>query len=312
MKRTIVPNAAPKLRLIEAAEKLFAEHGFDVVSVRDITQAAGGNVAAVNYHFGSRDGLVAVVMNRYMTPVHEQRLARLDTAEQKWAGQAVPVEEVVDAFVRPLVTRVEKSELSEQLFYCLVGRIFGSHGNGMPDEIKTRLSVSSARFTRAFGKALPAVSEADLVWRLHFVVGGMIHMLTHGESLLRLSAGAGGSPGMDSTLDRFLRFAVAGLRDGVMSPLLPHAVAAAEVPDDGQRPLPPAAGEVPDDGQRPPPQAAGEVPDDGQRPPPQAAGEVPDDGQRPPPQAAGEPAPKAERKRASKVVADSPQVMFEF
>lgn len=215
MKRTIVPSTAPKLRLIEAAEKLFAEHGFDVVSVRDITQAAGGNVAAVNYHFGSRDGLVSVVMTRYLTPVNEERLARLLTAEQKWAGKAVPVKEVVDAFVRPIVTHMDKSELSESLYLRLVGRIFGSHGNGIPAEIEARINVSIDRFTQALGKALPTLGEADLVWRLHFVVGAMIHMLTHGEALQRLSQGAAGTPGMDVTLSRFLRFAAAGLREGV-------------------------------------------------------------------------------------------------
>ena len=217
MNRTLVPKGGPKLRLVEAAEKLFAENGFEVVSVRDITQAAGGNVAAVNYHFGSRDGLVEVVMTRYLTPVNEERLARLDAAEQQWAGQAVPLEAVVDAFVRPLITQVEKSELSEQLFYRLVGRIFGSHGQGIPAALEAQASVLISRFSRALGKALPTVAEEDLVWRLHFVVGAMIYMLTHGEALQRLSQGAAGTPGMAATLERFVSFAVAGLSDGVGS-----------------------------------------------------------------------------------------------
>ena len=70
-------KVATKQRLIEAAEALFADEGFDRVSVRDITTKAAANVAAVNYHFGSREGLVAVVMARYINPVSEERLARL-------------------------------------------------------------------------------------------------------------------------------------------------------------------------------------------------------------------------------------------
>ena len=82
MNQTIVPTGGPKLRLVEAAEKLFAENGFEAVSVRDITKEAGANVAAVNYHFGSRDGLVVAVMSRYLTPVNQERLTRLEKAEK--------------------------------------------------------------------------------------------------------------------------------------------------------------------------------------------------------------------------------------
>lgn len=283
----IVPNGGPKLRLVEAAERLFAENGFEVVSVRDITQAAGGNVAAVNYHFGSRDGLVEVVMTRYITPVNEERLARLDAAEQKWADQAVPIEEVVDAFVRPLITQVEKSELSEQLFYRLVGRIFGSHGNAIPAGIEAQISVLIGRFTQALGRSLPTLAQEDLVWRMHFVVGAMIHMLTHGESLMRLSHGTAGTPTMEATLERFLRFAVAGLRHGVMSQQADPAVVSGHS-DDGHRPPPPSDGGSNIDS------GGAVLPGDHD-----AGGK-------------GEAVPKPGKKRTRKVEQDSPQVMFEF
>jgi AcrR family transcriptional regulator len=214
MKRTIVPNAGPKLKLIEAAEKLFAENGFDVVSVRDITQAAGSNVAAVNYHFGSRDGLVAVVMTRYMTPVNEDRLLRLDLAERNWAGKAIPVEDVIDAFVRPLMTKMAKSDLSEQLYFKLIGRICSLHNAGIPAEIEAQFKVLIDRFIRAISKSLPHLTEEELLWRLHFVVGAMIHMLVHGASLRRLSQGLAGAPDMALSVTRLLGFAVAGLCDG--------------------------------------------------------------------------------------------------
>jgi AcrR family transcriptional regulator len=215
MYQVIVPNSGPKLKLVEAAEKLFAERGFDVVSVRDITQAAGGNVAAINYHFGSRDGLVAVVMHRYMTPVNEERLARLESAEKNWGSKPVPVEEVLDAFVRPLITQINKSEMSEKLFCKLIGRIFNSQCNGVPVEIEGQYAVLISRFTKVLSKSLPSLTTEELVWRLHFVAGAMIHMLTHGEALQRVSQGAAGTPEMNVTLSRFLHFAVGGLREGV-------------------------------------------------------------------------------------------------
>ena len=74
MRETTIPESGSKRKLLETAEQLFADKGFEAVSVRDITQLAKTNVAAVNYHFGSRDSLLGMVMMRYMQPVTEERL----------------------------------------------------------------------------------------------------------------------------------------------------------------------------------------------------------------------------------------------
>ncbi len=215
MKRTLVPKEGPKLRLIDAAEPLFADYGFEVVSVRDVTQAAAANVAAVNYHFGSREGLVEVVMARNLEPIQERRLARLDAAEGRWANQAVPLEEVVDAFVQPLVTRVEKGPLPEESYFRLIGRILERESMGMPSEIGGGTTDLNDRFMRLFSKILPMVSEEDLMWRLHFVTGAMIHLLTHGHLMHERTKGAGSTPGVAIAKEQFQRFAVAGMRNGI-------------------------------------------------------------------------------------------------
>lgn len=204
-----------KLRLLDAAELLFAERGFEAVSVRDVTQLAKANVAAVNYHFGSRDGLVALVVARYITPVNQERLARLEVLERKWSGKAVPLEEIIEALVRPVVGIVRKSELSERLFCKLVGRIFALQGDGLPVAVEEQMKTLSDRFTRALGKALPTVPQEELIWRMHFLAGSLIHMLINQEMLHRVSNGASGNPTIEVTLGRFIRFAAAGLREGV-------------------------------------------------------------------------------------------------
>lgn len=214
MRETTFPESGAKRKLLDAAEQLFADHGFEAVSVRDITQLAKTNVAAVNYHFGSRDALLGLVMMRYMVPVTEERMARLETIERKWPGKAAPLEEIIDAIVRPLVGQVKKSELSERLFYKLMGRIFSQQGDGLPAQIEDQLRQVIERFTRAFAKALPSVAAEDLTWRIHFLAGGMIHMLTHQDVLHRLSNGVSGAPTMEATLSRFIRFSAAGMRDG--------------------------------------------------------------------------------------------------
>jgi AcrR family transcriptional regulator len=215
MREIKFPQSESKRRLLDAAEELFADKGFDVVSVRDITQHAKANVAAVNYHFGSRDGLIALVVTRYITPVNEERAARFEALEKKFGSKAAPLEEIIDAFVRPLVGIVRKSELSERLFCRLLGRIFSMQGEGFPPLVEEQMRVLIDRFTRMLAKALPGVAPEEMAWRIHFIVGGMIHMLMNQELLHRVTSGASGSPSMESVLGRFIRFAAAGLREGV-------------------------------------------------------------------------------------------------
>ncbi len=217
MREIKFPQSKSKQRLLEAAEQLFADRGFESVSVRDVTQAAGANVAAINYHFGSRDGLVATVVTRYLAPINDERLIRIESLERKFPGKSVPLEEVLDAFVRPLAGAVRKSELNERLFCQLMGRIFTMRGDGLPKDLVSQMQAVSDRFIRVLGKALPTLSQEELVWRMHFVVGSMVHMLTHEDMLHRLTQGASGTPSMEVTLGRFIRFAAAGLRDGLES-----------------------------------------------------------------------------------------------
>jgi AcrR family transcriptional regulator len=211
MRELTLPDSGPKRKLLDAAEQLFAEKGFEAVSVRDVTQFVKMNVAAVNYHFGSREGMMTLVIMRYANPVNEERLARLDSTEKKWAGKGLPLEEIIDAFVRPLLGHSRKSELSEQLYYKLLGRIFAENGDGLTALIEEQFRQTSERFMRSFSKALPSIAGDELAARIHFMTGGLVHLLTHQEMLAKATAGP---PTMEAALARFVRFAAAGLREG--------------------------------------------------------------------------------------------------
>jgi AcrR family transcriptional regulator len=215
MREINLAQSAAKRKLLESAELLFAERGFEAVSVREIIRHAETNVAAINYHFGSRDSLIGLVVSRYLTPVNEERLARLETLERKWSGKAVPVEEVIDAMVRPLVGVVRKAALPERLCARLLGLIFALRGENLPAAIEEQARQVSERFTRMLGKSLVTVTPEELVWRQHFVTGALIHLLVNQDVLEQLSHGVSGAPAMEATLSRFIRFATAGLREGV-------------------------------------------------------------------------------------------------
>jgi len=207
-------GAETRQRLLEVAEELFSEQGFDRVSVRDITVRAGANVAAVNYHFGGREGLIEQVMERYINPVNAERVARLDELERRAGRRPLALEEILDAFVRPVATQVRRSELSVKLFMKLVARISASQAARMPESVERNLGEMLSRFIRAFARALPELDREELLWRIHFTVGAMIHMMAHGGSLHRISGGASGQPTMEQTLSRFIRYTAAGMREG--------------------------------------------------------------------------------------------------
>ncbi len=212
MRELTIPESGAKRKLLDAAEQLFAEKGFDVVAVRDVSQAVKMNVAAVNYHFGSRAGLLATVILHYATPIHEERLARLEMAERKGGGKGIPLEEILEALIQPLLGKSTPHNLSERIYYQLVGRIFTDHGESLPQPYSEVFLHVNERFTRAFAKTLPEISAEDLAARFHFIQGALIHLLTHQSLLLRSGKSR---PTMEASLERLIRFAAVGLRDGV-------------------------------------------------------------------------------------------------
>ena len=210
MREIQLPLSEAKQRLLDAAEPLFAERGFESVSVRDITQLAKANVAAINYHFGTREGLIAWVVARHLPPLNDERLVRLESLERKGgAAKAAPMEEVLDAWVRPVVGIVRKSGLSERLCCKLLGRMLAMQGEGFSQAMAEHRRVVNERFARALAKSLPTVAPEELAWRMHFVLGGLVHLLLHQEQPVA------GAATLEASLSRFLRFAAAGLREGV-------------------------------------------------------------------------------------------------
>jgi AcrR family transcriptional regulator len=210
-RRQIQEDASAERRLLEAAEELFADKGFDAVSLREITARAGTNIAAVNYYFRSREKLIQAVIKRHVKPVNDERLERLKKLERR--GEAT-VEEIVDAFMRPFVTRVKSSELSERMFLKLMGRMFGESRELFPEAVMEQFGGLMERFRRAFSKALPGVPDETLYWRIHFMTGATIHTMAHWDLLHRITQGRCGSPEPEQVLSRCIRFVAAGMREG--------------------------------------------------------------------------------------------------
>ena len=198
-----------KVALMEAASTLFAEKGFEVVSVREITKLAKANVASVKYHFGSREGLIDAVVARMAKPVNDERLRRIEDLEDR--GEAT-VRELIVAFFEPLCSQIQNSPLSEKLFVKLMGRVVGDRPYEFPEEVMGQFREVASRYVPAFIEACPGLSADEVFWRIHFSFGVLANTLTHGDLLKKISAGTVGDEKLPVTLKRVIDFCEAGFR----------------------------------------------------------------------------------------------------
>jgi AcrR family transcriptional regulator len=155
-----------KTRILNAAEKLFGLHGFDATSLRDITAEAQVNLAAVNYHFQSKDSLIDAIVERRLEPVNRRRLEMLDAA-----GPSPSVQQVVEAFLAPVLMMDVLPAVP------LIGRVFSNPNHFVERVYKKHLVDVVKRFSDAIGAALPHLPPEERFWRLQFMAGSMSHIL---------------------------------------------------------------------------------------------------------------------------------------
>ena len=123
-KETVNTRPDTRTRILEAAEQLFAEHGFAAMSLRQLTQKAEVNLAAVNYHFGSKERLMWDVLRKHIEPINCARLQLLDAAEKAAGTRPVPLDTILDALLIPLVEAVRTPKGLNQKLVRMVGRTF--------------------------------------------------------------------------------------------------------------------------------------------------------------------------------------------
>ncbi len=198
-------------RILDAAEQLFAEQGFRNVSLRQITQIAQVNLAAVNYHFGSREALVDEVLARVIRPINEKRLLLLTAAETD-AGSALSIEVVLECFHRPVMDQLGTSSHQSSVYLKLAGRCLAEPEDNFSPNLIALFQEVIARFTSAAGKALPHLDREDIFWRLHFSVGTMIFALAHEDQVAKFSGGSISATSPEDTLQRLIDFTASGMK----------------------------------------------------------------------------------------------------
>jgi AcrR family transcriptional regulator len=208
-----LPNSTPspdtKTRIMDVAEVLCAEGGYEATSLRDITSQADANLASVNYHFQSKEGLLSAIIQRYAGPVNQERLECLDAIEAR-AGDGQPdVEELQRAFLRPAFSRATGPAGAK--FMRLAGRLHTETSDEMRGLLLEHFKEVAGRFGKAFGKALPHLDEEEVGLRIHFLVGAMAHTLLWSNKMPGPPFGRRRSVPADEAVESLVRFAAAGM-----------------------------------------------------------------------------------------------------
>jgi AcrR family transcriptional regulator len=197
-------------RILDAAERLFAARGFHGVSIRDITGAAGVDVALANYHFGSKQGLLEAVLLRRAEDLNTERLARLDSLFTADRGPPT-LEAIINAFTHPLLDRSARGGPGWKSYFALIAEINNSPEFG--GVLMTRhFDPVVQRFIAAIRRALPDCDERDLYWAYHFLSGALTLTFAETGRIDKLSGGVCRSSDLDGVHQRLVPFCAAGFR----------------------------------------------------------------------------------------------------
>ncbi len=198
-------------RILDAAEELFAQRGYEGVSVRQIMSQAGADVSLAYYHFKSKRDLFDQVMLRRVETLNELRLDALDAVERRHPDDAPTVEEIIGAFTNPLLDLLARDHEEWKHYFQLIAQINSSTEWG--GELMTRyFDPLVSRFIDALRKALPDSTDEDLYWSYHFLSGALTLTFAETGRIDNLSGGLCRSSDMQAINERMPAFLAAGFR----------------------------------------------------------------------------------------------------
>jgi AcrR family transcriptional regulator len=198
-----------KDRILGAAEELFAQHGFAGTSLRQVTSRADVNIAAVNYHFGSKENLVNEVFRRRMDDMTDLRLSQLKTALEDHPGELQPV---LAAFVEPALA-MSQDRHGGGAFVRVVARAYAEKNDGLRKFLSDHYGHVLREFGKAIATCVPGLSKEELYWRLDFLAGALTYAMAD-FGLIKRPADVTEVAHRERAARELIRFAEAGIRAG--------------------------------------------------------------------------------------------------
>jgi AcrR family transcriptional regulator len=191
-------------RLIAAAERLFAAHGYTNVSVRTIAAAAGVNWSLVGYYFRGKEGLLSEVYRRHCSSLNTERLKLLGQARQR----GLELEQVIEAFVRPALAEIQ-TEGGETSFSRLRAILAAEDSTLLNQLVADNFDMSSRSFVSALRECLPHVPPDEILWRFHFMLGTIYYSVASPQRIKAFSKGRCDPGNLEDTLQHLVPFLAA-------------------------------------------------------------------------------------------------------
>jgi AcrR family transcriptional regulator len=182
------------------------------------------NLAAVHYHFHSKEALLEAVILRRSVPANHERLALLDRFEKEAGGNPPPLEKVIEAFVAPTLQMSRDPQSGSMVFMKLLGRLH-AEGDLLPGILTSQFGDVLQRFGAALRAALPDLPREELLWRLNLAIGALSQTLRGGSKDLETISDLSLSLNSEAALERLVAFLSAGFR----APVPTHVIQETDV-----------------------------------------------------------------------------------
>jgi AcrR family transcriptional regulator len=217
LSRTPKAAATPPVRerILEVAERLFAEYGMSGVGLRAISSEAKVNLASIAYHFGSKDGLLEALFSQRAAPIAEERLRLLAQCSEK--TDRPKLEDILEAFLRPALVLGVQPQFGGPAFVKLRARL-ATEPEALSRKILSKaFDLSSRKFIDAIVGALPGLPRAEVEWRFHFMLGAMFYTMADSGRIQALTKGRIDPGNVKRALRHMIPFLAAGFRSAPVS-----------------------------------------------------------------------------------------------
>ena len=200
-------------RILDAAEQLFAEKGFAETSLRLITSKAGVNLAAVNYHFGSKKSLIQAVFVRFLNPFVSSLEQELDRQQAEGLEMQLTLEDLLEMLVKQALTVKPRSGNDLSIFMRLLGLAFSQSQGHLRKYLSDVYGKVFHRYMQLLLQAAPQLPPSELFWRVHFMLGSAAFTMSSMKALRAIAeAEFGEHHGVDQVLRLMVPFMAAGMR----------------------------------------------------------------------------------------------------
>lgn len=211
-KASAAQGVSKRDRILDVAEALFAQHGFDGVTMRDIAAGAEVDVALASYHFGKKRGVFDAVFMRRADMLNSSRRSVLYSSQEKAGEKKQTLEEIIEAFLLPLKMAQETGDPGWKNYLALLAHIMASPvwSKEMMPRIYDKLVIE---FIDALRAVLPGASDEKLYWCYHYLSGALVLTLAQTGRIDTLSKGVCKSSDFDSAYEHMIPFIAAGFRN---------------------------------------------------------------------------------------------------